>query len=120
MDEIKRDIKAVTSAIYPEAIKQAETPQHWKTESIGDRHRKIVEIETRITALRPDALEFADLLDCLAGSLKLRYDDCTEALLYATLFKLALERLDNGYQTEGREALEALEAQVHRSERLMP
>lgn len=120
MSELKQDIKTAVQALYPEAIKQAETPQHWKTQSIGDRHRSLVEIETRIAALRPDAQESADIIVALAQSLKLRYDDCTEVCLYSTLLKLALERLDTGYQTEAREELAVLEAQVNRSERKMP
>lgn len=118
MDEIKRDIKAVTQALYGEAIRMAETPDWWKNPTL--RSKALQNIKTAICALRPNAVECEEIVDELGGALRLKYDDATEALLSLSLAQLALGRLDQGFQVEAEDELRALEAQVKRSRKMMP
>ncbi len=117
-NDIKRDIRAAMGALYPEAIKQAETPQCWS--HTPERQRRLDSITIATQAFCNDGGEAAEIVAAIATGLKHRYDDCTEALLYLSMAKFALERLDVGYQVEAKEELEALLSLSAKAARRVP
>ena len=86
------------------------------------REIELLQLQSRIDVFRPDGVEAGELIDAFAPSLRAHYgsDNCTEALLYLSLAKNALNRLDQGYQVDARDELEALEAQRRKNDRRMP
>jgi hypothetical protein len=90
--------------------------------AITARHAEKLSIEAAIARYCPDGVEASEMLSAFAPCLEKHYgaDRCTEVLLYLSMAKNALERLDNGYQVDAREALEALEAQAAANAKRMP
>ena len=76
------------------------------------RQEKLQAIKDAIGDVRPDALEAIDLIDALAGSLRLKYDNPTECLLRMSLLEKDLERLDNGHEVDARDILSSYEEAV--------
>ncbi|MHB1326889.1 MAG: hypothetical protein ACYC2K_01685 [Gemmatimonadales bacterium] len=87
----------------------------WPIHQRSPRFAKLLDIQERVACLRPEADEAAELVESIAASLKLQYPEgCTEALLYGSLFVLALRRLDAGIWTDNRDAAEALQAYIEK------
>lgn len=84
--------------------------------AISPRHSQMLKIEQAIVAFQPDALEIHDMLAAFTPGLNKKYEDATEVLLYMSLLRLALERLDEGWQVDAADSLKAFDA-ARRKER---
>lgn len=86
------------------------------------REQQKLELEQDIVEFCADGIEAGELIEAFGNGLKRHYgqDNCTEALLYLSLAKNAMERLDNGFQVDASEELENIEAMRRRNDRRMP
>lgn len=81
---------------------------------VTQRHRRLLEIEARISEVKPDAMECEGIVDALADALRRRYDDPSEVLLRLSLLKGDLERLDVNQQIDAQDVLACYERAVER------
>lgn len=111
------DVKKILEPLFRSGFDPL-SPHCWS--HTPQRSQRLNGIISAISAFHNDGGEASEIISAVAEGLKHRYENPTEALLSLTLAKLALERLDVGYQVDAKEELEALEAQIHRSERRLP
>ena len=79
------------------------------------RFAKQVDIQERIACLRPEADEAAELVESIGAALRLGYGEAAlEALMYGSMFVLALRRLDTGIYVDTKDAADALQAYIEK------